>query len=188
MKARSLSDGATMPIYTKEGDKGETMVLGGMRRPKDDDRIEAYGQIDELNAILGIVISFSEVQEVNDILKDIQKDLFIIGAELATVTGQKRVVLSLQRVEKVEKTIDKIDSTLPVLKHFILPGGSKTAALLHLARAVCRRAERRVVTLLRNEKINEAIVIYLNRLSDLLFVLARYVNRKKRVPEMLWRG
>ena len=177
-----------MTLYTKVGDKGETVVLGGMKRSKDDYRIEAYGQIDELNALVGIAISFSEVQDVNDILKDVQKDLFIVGAELATVTGQKRVCMALHRVEKLEKIIDRIEPTLPVLKHFILPGGSKTASLLHLARAVCRRAERRVVTLSKSEKINESIVIYLNRLSDLLFILARYVNRKKRIPEIMWRG
>jgi len=178
-----------MPIYTRRGDKGETDVLGGARLPKDHLRIEAIGQIDELNAVLGIAIAFSEDEKNNGLLRQIQKDIFVIGANFSgggKVKLQKHITPA--RVTEIEHEIDKIEEQISPLHHFVLPGGSKTASLLHLARTVCRRAERSVVALSRKEKVDPQVIIYLNRLSDLLFVMARLVNRKKRVEETMWKG
>jgi cob(I)alamin adenosyltransferase len=175
-----------MPIYTKFGDKGTTSLVGSGTIPKDHPRVEAYGSIDELNSVLGIAIAFSEMKTVTDTLKRIQKDLFVIGAELASKSPKKTV--SPARVGELEKEIDTLESDLPPLKHFILPGGSKTASLLHHARTVCRRAERKVVALSAKEKTNPTMMIYLNRVGDLLFMLARYVNYKKKVDEVIWKG
>jgi cob(I)alamin adenosyltransferase len=179
-----------MPIYTRRGDKGETDVLGGVRLPKDHLRIEAIGQIDEFNALLGIVMSFSEDEKSNALLKEIQKDIFVIGAEFAA-SGSKAKLhkrIGPQRVAEIEQEIDKIEAQISPLHHFILPGGSKTASLLHLARTVNRRAERAVVALSRKEKVDPQIITYLNRLSDLLFVMARLMNRRKRIEEVIWQG
>ncbi len=176
-----------MRIYTKFGDKGQTSLIGGGIVPKSDVRVDAYGSIDELNAVLGIVLSFSEISELEDSLKNIQKDLFTIGAELATTDARSRNI-SPSRVGELESEIDRLSSELPPLSHFILPGGSKTASLLHLARTICRRAERKVVELSTKEKVNPDVMTYLNRVGDLLFVQARYVNYKKKVNEVLWKG
>lgn len=178
-----------MKIYTKQGDKGETSIIGGKRVAKDDARIEATGQVDELNSVIGIVIGFSDDAEMNEELSKIQRTLFVIGSDLATPAGEKIAIprLSPSKVNEIEALIDKADAELPKIQSFVLPGGSKTASLVHLARTICRKAERRVVALNRHEKVNEAIPIYLNRLSDLLFVLARKINYKKKVPETLWR-
>jgi cob(I)alamin adenosyltransferase len=174
-----------MPIYTRVGDKGETNLLDGRKVLKDDPRIEACGSVDELNAIIGLVIAYSDDVELKELLMKIQRDLFVIGAELA---GGKQIrTINSQKIADLEKIIDEIDEKLPPLRHFILPGGTKTAALLHVARTVCRRVERRVVALANREKINRNIEIYLNRLSDLFFVLARAENRKKRIEEPVWR-
>jgi cob(I)alamin adenosyltransferase len=175
-----------MPIYTKFGDKGTTSLLGSGTVSKDHPRVRAYGDVDELNAVLGIAIAFSEMKQVTDSLKKIQKDLFLIGAELAS-KSRKRTV-SPARVGEIEKEIDRLEAELPPLKHFILPGGSKTASLLHHARTVCRRAERKTVALSNKERINPTTVAYLNRVGDLLFMLARYVNYKKKVDEIIWKG
>jgi cob(I)alamin adenosyltransferase len=180
---------STMPIYTRYGDKGETVTLGGKTVSKDHERVVAYGEVDELNALLGVCVSFMDSGKTKEYLGKIQKDLFVIGAELAA-TGKKKPMMSirLQQVEDLEQEIDSTESSLSPLNNFILPGGSKTASMLHLARTVCRRSERSVVSLSRKEKINPQIITYLNRLSDLLFVLARATNRKKRVEEVIWRG
>lgn len=176
-----------MPIYTKFGDKGKTALIGGDVVPKNDLRVEAYGSVDELNAMLGMLLSFSDLEVINSTLSGVQDDLFVIGAELAT-RGVKAKSLSPLRMSRLEAEIDSLEADLPPLKHFILPGGSKTASLLHLSRTVCRRAERRVVALASIEKVNPDTIIYLNRLGDLLFTLARLANRKKRVDETIWSG
>lgn len=178
-----------MKIYTKHGDGGETSLIGGKTVAKDDARMEAVGQVDELNSVIGIVIAFSDSNELKEMLLKIQRTLFVIGADLATPVGEKITIprLSPQKISELENIIDKINAKLPKIQSFILPGGSKTASLIHLARVICRETERRVVALNKHEKINEAIPVYLNRLSDLLFVLARDTNYRKKVPETLWR-
>ncbi len=175
-----------MPIYTRIGDKGETTLSDGRKILKDDPRVEAYGSIDELNSIIGLVIAYSDDAELKEILIKAQRDLFIIGSELAC--SKQIPSINPQKISDLEAIINRIDEKLPPLRHFILPGGTKTAALLHVARTVCRRVERVVVALLKKEKINRQIIIYLNRLSDLLFVLARNENRKKRIEEPIWKA
>lgn len=172
-----------MPIYTRFGDKGDTIILGNRTVRKDDPIVEATGTIDELNAALGVVIAFTDDTEFKEILSAVQKDLFVIGAELVSEKTTKRITPA--KTEFLERKIDELEPKLERLTHFIIPGGSKTAAVLHLARTICRRAERRVVSL---SKTNPEIIKYLNRLSDLLFVLARYENRKKRFSETIWKG
>jgi cob(I)alamin adenosyltransferase len=175
-----------MAIYTKFGDRGQTSLLGGSVVTKDDPRVEAYGSVDELNAVLGVVIAFGGIDDVSTSLSRIQKDLFVIGAELSG--GKKQ--LRPSRVSDLETEIDALWAELPPLKHFIIPGGNKAASLLHFARTVCRRAERQVVLLSNREKkrVNPDIIIYLNRLSDLLFTHARYVNYRKKKEELIWKG
>jgi len=175
-----------MALYTKFGDRGQTSLSGCAVVAKDDPRVEAYGSVDELNAVLGLVIAFSDVDDVSMSLSRIQKDLFVVGAELA---GGKKCI-SPSRVGDLEKEIDALWPQLPPLKHFIIPGGSKTASMLHLARTVCRRTERQVVLLSKREtsKVNPDIIAYLNRLSDLLYTFARYVNYREKKEELLWKG
>ena len=148
--------------------------------------MEAYGSVDELNAALGIAIAFTEDGEMQTILTDVQKDLFAMGAELASEGSSKKIIPA--KIEKLEKIIDDLEPQLPFLKNFIIPGGCKTAAVLHLTRTICRRVERRVIAAAKHNKINPEIIKYLNRLGDLLFILARYANRKKRFEETIWRG
>jgi cob(I)alamin adenosyltransferase len=176
-----------MKIYTKFGDRGSTSLIGGAVVPKDDPRVEAYGAVDELNAVLGLAIAFGDIPELGGSLKSIQGDLFIIGAELAT-KGKKAKAIPPQRVGEIEKEIDRIWADLPPLTHFIIPGGSKSASLLHLARTVCRRAERAVITLSQKEAVNPDTIVYMNRVGDLLFAQARFANYKKKVPETVWKG
>ena len=178
-----------MKIYTKTGDKGETSLFGGKRVPKDSLRIEAYGTVDELNSILGIVRSKNPNDEIENILSSLQDDLFVLGADLATpLTHQSKFIprISKVHVQRLEKTIDRLEKKLPPLKIFILPGGSVAGSHLHFARTVCRRAERNTVRLSRNENIGEMVMAYLNRLSDLLFVMARYANHLKGKSEEKW--
>lgn len=165
--------------YTGRGDDGRTSLYGGERVPKDDKRVEVLGELDELNSVLGIAISSLGAKErtIAGLLRRIQLDLFIIGAEVAAGEGVKPArTTTKHRLKKLERLIDEYNSRLPTLRQFILPGGSVTCAYLHLARAVCRRAERRVVGLSREQALNPLIIAYINRLSSLLFVLARYVN------------
>lgn len=178
-----------LKIYTKQGDKGETTIIGGRKVAKDDARIEAAGQVDELSSVIGIVIAFSDDEELKETLAKIQRTLFVVGADLATPAGEKIAIprLSPSKVGELEALIDRTDQELPKIESFVLPGGSRTASLMHLARTICRNAERAVIALDRHEKVNEAIPLYLNRLSDLLFVLARSINYRKKVPETLWR-
>jgi len=174
-----------MAIYTRFGDSGTTALLDGRSVSKDDLRIEACGSVDELNSVLGVVISFNESEELRTSLIAIQHDLFAIGAELAS-KRQKIKRLNPNRVRELETEIDMLEKQLPALNHFILPGGSKTASLLHHARTVCRRAERVVVALSKKEKINTDITTYLNRAGDLLFIHARAVNYSKKIKEIIW--
>ncbi|MFA7228120.1 MAG: cob(I)yrinic acid a,c-diamide adenosyltransferase [Melioribacteraceae bacterium] len=181
-----------MKIYTKTGDKGETSLFGGKRVWKDDLRIRAYGTVDELNAILGITITELLSAEIKEILAALQNDLFCVGSDLASPVEKENRNFAIPRIEpesvqRLEILIDKYDSQLPQLKNFILPGGLKGAALLHNARTVCRRAEREVVTLSKTESINAQIEVYLNRLSDLLFVFARFENFSSNHSDIEWK-
>jgi len=174
-------------IYTKTGDAGETGLFGGGRVPKDDLRVRAYGEVDELNAWIGFAVAIHLPTFESNVLQTIQRDLFTIGAELATPKAAKlHISLDESTVSALESVIDSYDLKLKPLKNFILPGGSPKAAALHVARTVCRRAERSVVTLARNHRINPVIIHYLNRLSDLLFVLARAVNMQAGHDDISW--
>jgi cob(I)alamin adenosyltransferase len=168
-----------MKIYTKTGDKGSTSLFGGKRTTKDSLRIEAYGTVDELNSALGVARSLGPKLELDEIIALLQNDLFILGADLATPLGTRSAhVMRIQQdqVSTLEQIIDRLDARLQPLSTFILPGGSQIASEIHSARTICRRAERFVVKLSRKEKIGPLCTVYLNRLSDLLFVLARYAN------------
>lgn len=182
----------TTRIYTRTGDEGETGLFGGGRVPKDHPRVEAYGDIDELNSFVGLARSVEWVQHIDEVLAPIQRDLFAIGALLATPDLAKmreqlaKARIDEERVAQLERAIDEADADLEPLKAFVMPGGTLKAAALHTARTICRRAERRVVALSRNEKIPELVVIYLNRLSDLLFTLARLANKKAGAGEVTW--
>ena len=178
-----------MKIYTKTGDTGETGLYGGIRVSKDALRVAACGTVDELNACIGFVRSQVQGEEISAILHRIQNELFDIGADLATLdTHPKAESLRIPSTLTVqlEKEIDLFEDELPILKNFILPGGSTGGAAVHLARTVCRRAERCVVSLATVESVNREVLIYLNRLSDLLFVLARTINHRLGESESLW--
>ncbi len=178
-----------MKIYTKTGDKGSTSLFGGKRVPKNNVRIEAYGTVDELNASIGVALSENISEIVFKSLRKIQNDLFTVGGDLATPLTEKKVKIprtTAAMVSFLEDEIDNYDSKIEKLKSFILPGGTKTSALLHLSRTICRRAERCVVQLTGEEQINNEIVKYLNRLSDLLFIFARFENFVNNVPDIEW--
>jgi cob(I)alamin adenosyltransferase len=177
-------------IYTKTGDLGETSLLGGARVPKDHLRVAAYGDVDETNAALGAVRALAE-ETLERLLHGIQKDLFAIGAQLADPTHRvaaKRAKAAVKagQVRRLERAIDVREAKLPPLRSFVMPGGTPAAALLHQARTVCRRAERSVVTLARETDVDPRIIVYLNRLSDLLFVLARFENHRAGIGEDRW--
>ena len=181
-------------LYTRTGDTGQTALFGGGRVAKDHPRVEAYGAVDELNSTLGVAISAlpDRSGRVAAALQSVQNELFNLGSELASETGRKaeagRLFLAPEaKIAALERLIDEYDARVPPLRTFILPSGSQAGALLHLARTVCRRAERAVVRLAREEPVNPAILTYLNRLSDLLFVLARYVNKSERRRETAWK-
>ena len=175
-------------IYTRTGDKGETGLFSSVRISKDSPRVRAYGDIDELNSVLGLVRTSSKDEEIDSVLEGLQKDLFAAGADLASPTDESHDVprISEEMVAGLEKTIDMLQERLPPLKVFILPGGGETGALLHFARSVTRRAERSIVSLSKIEKVNENLVPYFNRLSDLLFVMARSVNHQEGQDEDEW--
>jgi cob(I)alamin adenosyltransferase len=187
-------------IYTKTGDRGETGLFGGRRVPKDDLRIEAYGTTDELNTVLGAALTHCNDVELEAVLRSIQEDLFQLGADLATPPSEttQRGRVTIQRmeaagVERLEREIDRWEAELEPLRSFILPGGHPLGAALHQARAVCRRAERRCVALMRADSepgvpaITDHVLMYLNRLSDLLFVLARAANQRNAVADIPWK-
>jgi cob(I)alamin adenosyltransferase len=179
-----------MKIYTKTGDKGDTALFGGQRVPKDNLRVEAYGTVDELNSVLGIVLADYNDSGIELVLRPIQMKLFALGAELATPDpGRASSIPHVGRGDtaELESVIDSLGAALPPLQNFIVPGGTPAAARMHFARTVCRRAERAVVHLSHQEPVGDEVIAYLNRLSDLLFVLARHVNAKAGVQEVPWK-
>jgi cob(I)alamin adenosyltransferase len=181
-----------MKIYTKTGDRGDTGLFGGGRVAKNHPRVEAYGDVDELNAVLGVVRAAEPLPRIDDVLVPIQRDLFAIGALLATPDREKmrqhleKASVDEARIAELERAIDDGDAELEPLRTFIIPGGTPKAAALHVARTVCRRAERRVVELGAETEIPPLVVIYLNRLSDLLFTLARVANHRAGGGEVPW--
>jgi cob(I)alamin adenosyltransferase len=184
--------GIVMKIYTKTGDEGDTGLFGGGRVPKDHPRVEAYGEVDELNSAIGVARAAAPVALFDELLESIQRDLFAIGGQLASPDPEKvrkaleKAGLAEERVAVMERAIDEADRELPPLTAFVLPAGSAKAAALHLARTVCRRAERSVVGLSRDTAVPPLFVVYLNRLSDLLFTLARLANHREGVQETKW--
>lgn len=180
-------------IYTKGGDTGKTSLLGGTRISKGDLRIEAYGSVDELNSYIGLLWDYVNEEDVKRTLKEIQDRLFTMGSTLA-VDPDKNLNMPLpdlheSDIEFLEKEIDRMDATLPVQKHFILPGGAPVISFAHIARTVCRRAERNCIRLYDEDgKVLPLIIKYLNRLSDYLFMVARYVGHVNGIPEIAWRA
>lgn len=181
-----------MKIYTRTGDDGTTGLFGGPRARKDAPRIESYGAVDELNSVLGLARSAKPPAEFDRLLERLQNELFELGAELASPNAEKMGTATLgdEHVERLEKAIDHFEAQVEPLRQFVLPGGVPAAAWLHLARTVCRRAERRVVALAScpGEHVSRRSITYLNRLSDLLFVMARAVNAAHGAPDVPWRG
>ncbi|QDT00319.1 cob(I)yrinic acid a,c-diamide adenosyltransferase [Adhaeretor mobilis] len=177
-----------MKIYTRTGDDGTTGLFGGPRVPKNDQRIAAYGTIDELNSLIGLARSLEVSAEIDAGLARIQHELFAVGAELATPEPESHHTdfLTDHQVGRLELEIDRFDTSLPELKNFILPGGGQAGATLHVARCVCRRAERQLVTLGETAPVRAALMQYVNRLSDLLFVLARATNASNDCLEQPW--
>jgi cob(I)alamin adenosyltransferase len=170
-------------IYTRTGDDGTTGLGDGSRVKKTERRIEAIGTVDELNSFIGLLLARELPDEIHNALTDIQHDLFDLGGELS-IPG--RSAITEKQVKRLETVLDKLNDNLPPLKEFILPGGSEAAAVCHVARSVCRRAERRLIHLGEKEKLSTAVAIYLNRLSDLLFVLARALNVHAGRHDVLW--
>lgn len=180
-----------MKIYTKTGDDGTTGLFGGERVAKTDLRVEAYGTVDEANSALGLARTTTASEAIAEWLEEVQADLLALGAELACSPGKLPALgtprIDQKRVERLEQLMDSIDSRLEPLKNFILPGGTSAASALHHARAVSRRAERRVLELHGSQDVSLDIRLYLNRLSDLLFLLARYENSLSKTPDIAWR-
>jgi len=177
-----------MKIYTKTGDKGQTSLFGGKRLNKDDVRIEAYGTIDELNTFIGLLNASLENKLHNELLLKIQHRLFTIGSNLASDPDKEMITPDLQDsdITDLEFAMDQMNESLPSLRHFILPGGNLQVASAHLCRTVCRRAERRVVTLSKHSLVDDKIIVYLNRLSDYFFVLARKIGNDAGISEITW--
>jgi cob(I)alamin adenosyltransferase len=181
-----------MKIYTRTGDAGETGLFGGGRVPKDHARVQAYGDVDELSSCLGVVRATQPVHFFDELFETIQRDLFAIGGHLATPDPDKvraaleKAEVSEARVTAFERTIDEADRELPPLRAFVLPAGTPKAAALHLARTVCRRAERSVVRLSHEAQVPQLFLVYLNRLSDLLFALARVANHRDGAGDVTW--
>ncbi len=182
----------TLKIYTKTGDAGDTGLFGGGRVPKDHPRVTAYGEVDELNAVIGQARSVEMMPRIDEVLAPVQRDLFALGAMLATPDLDKmkeqleKARISDARIAQLEQAIDDGESELEPLKAFILPGGTAKASALHVARTVCRRAERAVIHLQRDTEVPQIVIVYLNRLSDLLFVLARVANKRAGAGEVTW--
>jgi len=189
-----------MKIYTKTGDKGDTGLAGGTRVSKSNPRIMAYGQVDELNANLGLAVSILSEEAADNVLSDIievlvsiQHDLFIVGSDLADPAYGPSVNSRTPRVKedmvaRIENYIDNYESELEPITYFILPGGTSESSVLHVCRSIARRAEVSVVSLANSDTINETLLVYINRLSDLLFVLARTVNKRKNIKDVAWRS
>lgn len=182
----------SMKIYTRTGDEGDTGLFGGGRVRKDHPRVAAYGDVDELNSALGVVRATAPAQLFDPLLESVQRDLFAIGGQLATPDPAKvakaleKAELSEERVTEFERVMDAADNELSPLQAFVLPAGTPKAAALHLARTVCRRAERSVVSLARDSEVPGLFVVYLNRLSDLLFTLARLANHRDGTGDVTW--
>jgi len=178
-----------MKIYTKTGDKGFTSLIGGTRVPKSHIRIESYGTVDELNSYIGLIIDQDIAVHDKKILKEVQDRLFTIGSSLASDPEKSRMIipdLNLNDIELLETEMDKMNEQLPELRHFILPGGSNAISYCHIARCICRRAERITVHLAEESTVDEKVTIYLNRLSDYLFTLARKIGSDGKIPENQW--
>jgi cob(I)alamin adenosyltransferase len=181
-----------MKIYTRTGDRGDTGLFGGGRVSKTHPRVEAYGDVDELNATLGLARAVEPMPRIDEVLVPIQRDLFSIGALLATPDRDKmkshleKARIDDKRIAALESAIDEADRELEPLKSFIVPGGTPKASTLHVARTVCRRAERRVIALGGDAEVPPIVIIYLNRLSDLLFTLARLANKRANMGEVTW--
>ena len=177
-----------MKIYTKTGDDGTTGVQGGERISKSNLRIKAYGMIDELNATIGLVLSKKFDDDIEDLLRNIQNDLFVAGSDLSNpdLSNMKNRITK-EMVANIEKNIDRLENELPPITNFILPGGHEVASLIHIARTIARRAETIVISLNEKEKVNDECKKFLNRLSDLLFVIARTVNKKNGFNDIIWK-
>jgi len=178
-----------MKIYTKTGDKGLTSLIGGTRVPKHHLRIESYGTVDELNSYIGLIRDQGIAERHKEVLKEVQDRLFTIGSSLASdpdTSKMKIPDLHLADIELLEKQIDLMDGELPALRHFILPGGSNAVSFCHIARCVCRRAERLSVHLSEDSFVDDKVIVYLNRLSDYLFTLARKIGNEQQIPENQW--
>lgn len=180
------------PVYTRTGDDGTTALVGGIRVPKTHVRLEAYGTVDELNALLGLLVTYlTDMQDVC-FIQQVQNTLFAIGSSLATdcsrVALREASIITPAQVENLEREIDRLDSGLPRLRAFILPGGSRGSALCHVCRTVCRRAERRILALPLEMSISSELLSYMNRLSDYLFVLSRKMNQDEKKDEIFWQN
>jgi cob(I)alamin adenosyltransferase len=181
-----------MKIYTKTGDGGETALFGGGRVPKDHPRVAAYGDVDELNSMIGVIRATEPAALFDPILESIQRDLFSIGGHLATPDPERvrkaleKATLSPERISEFERTMDEAERELTPLKAFVLPSGTPKACALHLGRTICRRAERSVVHLAQSSEVPSLFIVYLNRLSDLLFTLARLANHRAEVKDVTW--
>ena len=177
-----------MKIYTKTGDEGKTSLFDNSRVWKSDERIMSYGAVDELNSSIGIALSLELDNEIKEILIKLQNDLFIVGSDLANPNlANKKIRTTEEMIIFLEQKIDLLEPQLKPLTSFILPGGTLLASILHLSRTISRRAETHVVALSKSEDINKEAVIYLNRLSDLMFILARIVNNRKKMPDIIWK-
>ena len=179
-----------MKIYTRTGDDGTTGLIGGTRVKKYNIRLESYGTIDELNSYMGYIRSMQADKVVDNVLETIQNKLFVIGANLATEESitliKKQLPCKKDDIELLEREMDRMNESLPELRNFILPGGSQVSSVCHVARTVCRRAERRIVELADSHDVDAILIKYVNRLSDYLFVLSRYLNMTQKSPEILW--
>lgn len=179
-------------IYTKTGDRGTTSLVGGTRVSKTHDRLEAYGTVDELNSFLGLLITYLPDEHDRTFVQQVQDTLFVVGSYLATDQSKMQLkqvsVVTSDRVEAMEHEIDRLDSQLPQLTAFVLPGGSRGAAVCHVCRTVCRRAERRILTLGEQVEIASELLAYVNRLSDYLFVLSRKINQDEKKEEIFWKN
>tara|TARA_B100001540_G_C15398755_1_gene457848 strand:- start:44 stop:580 length:537 start_codon:yes stop_codon:yes gene_type:complete len=177
-----------MKIYTKTGDEGKTSLFDNSRVWKSDQRIMSYGAVDELNSSLGIALSLDLDPEIKDILIKLQNDLFIVGSDLANPNlSDKKIRTTPEMITFLEQKIDLLEPQLEPLTSFILPGGTLLASILHLSRTISRRAETHVIALSQNEEINKDAAIYLNRLSDLMFILARAINQRKNISDIVWK-
>jgi cob(I)alamin adenosyltransferase len=190
LRLEKILEETRLKIYTGFGDTGKTRLYGGQVVDKDDLRVKAYGTMDELNSMVGLLITYIDDKELIGFLQGIQYNLFDLSAELASLSDEKtksaKSAISEETVKEIESKIDDINSQLEPLKNFILPGGSRSAALCHLTRTVCRRAERELITLLKVTSVNEQLIMYINRLSDYFFVLARLLNKQNNMGDIPW--